>query len=150
MKYLFYSLVPMSIVVFLLLFIFRSSSVTGNSKTIIINGNPIQVEIADNDALRTQGLSGRKSLATNSGMLFIYPKAGIYAFWMKEMQFPLDFIWINGDTVADLMKDVPAQETNDLLTLPNYQSNTPVDKALELNAGSIARLNIKIGDKIKY
>ncbi|MCJ7740196.1 DUF192 domain-containing protein [Candidatus Microgenomates bacterium] len=150
MKYLFYSLVPISIVVFLLLFIFRSSSVTGNSKTVIINGNPIQVEIADNDALRTQGLSGRKSLATNSGMLFIYPKAGIYSFWMKEMQFPLDFIWINGDTVADLMKDVPAPETNDLLVLSTYQSNTPVDKALELNAGSIDRLTIKIGDKIKY
>lgn len=150
MKYLFYSLVPISIVVFLLLFIFRSSSAIENSKTIIINGNSIQVEIADNDALRTQGLSGRKSLATNSGMLFIYPRAGIYSFWMKEMQFPLDFIWISGDTVADLMKDVPAPETNDLLVLPTYQSNTPVDKALELNAGSIDRLTIKIGDKIKY
>jgi len=151
MKYLFYCLIPIVVVGFFVLIIFsRNLLNSSRTKIVTINNQRIIVEIADTDKLRTQGLSGRASLADNSGMLFIYPKPGIYSFWMKDMQFPLDFIWLNDDTVVDLTNDVPAPETNDLLVLPTYQSNTPVDKALELSSGSIDRMNIKIGDKIKY
>lgn len=151
MKYIFYCLVPIVVIGFFVSIVFSKNLLnTSRTRIVTINNQRITVEIADTDTLRSQGLSGRESLAKDRGMLFVYQKPGIYSFWMKDMQFPLDFIWINGDTVVDLTKDIPVPETEDLLTLPNYQPNTPVDKILELNVGSIAGMNIKIGDKIEY
>ena len=57
----------------------------------------VQIEIVDTDELRTQGLSGRKQLGENQGMLFVFEKPGRYGFWMKEMNFPIDIIWIGQD-----------------------------------------------------
>ena len=49
------------------------------------------VEVKDSPLERSQGLSGRQSLPTDTGILFIFDKPEVQNFWMKEMQFPLDF-----------------------------------------------------------
>src|SRR3989344_7914429 len=61
-------------------------------KVVTINDAKINVEIADTQDKRAKGLGGRDSLATGSGMLFIFPKADRYSFWMKGTKFPLDII----------------------------------------------------------
>lgn len=127
--------------------IFAKKSLIYQTKKLFINNHPFNIELADTDTLRSRGLSGRNSLSPNSGMLFIFPTAGYYQFWMKEMEFPLDFIWINNDTIVDLTENVPPPDNN---YLPTYSSNSAVDKVLEVNAGTIKSLNIVIGDKIKY
>ena len=53
------------------------------------------VEIADNDEERVRGLSLREPIEANRGMLFIFDVSGNYSFWMKDMLFALDIIWIN-------------------------------------------------------
>lgn len=59
---------------------------------ISIDNKDIRVEVADTPKERKQGLSGRKNLAKDKGMLFVYKKPQKHSFWMKNMLFPLDFI----------------------------------------------------------
>ena len=53
------------------------------------------LEKADTDVLRVQGLSGRTSLPSSLGMLFIFDRASEQCFWMKDMLLPLDMIWLD-------------------------------------------------------
>lgn len=119
-------------------------------KQLKINGVNLIVEVADTQAKRNKGLGGRPSLATDEGMLFIFPTVDKHLFWMKGLTFPLDFIWIRGDQVVDLMPNVqpPISGQSDA-SLPIYQPKKDVDKVLEASAGTIQRLNIKTGDSIK-
>ena len=124
---------------------------TGGPSTanLIINGTTFNVDIADEDSERNKGLSGRVSLEDSEGMLFVYDKAAPHTFWMKGMNFPLDFIWIEGDLVVDITENVlpPAEDQADS-TLPLITSPENVDKILEVKAMTIQKLNIKVGDKI--
>lgn len=120
------------------------------SRQLQINSAVLKVELADTQNKRTKGLGGRESLASDGGMLFIFPDADKRAFWMKGLSFPLDFIWIKGGKVVDLTPNVPAPLPGQAdSALPIYQSNESVDKVLEVNAGTIQRLNIKVGDAVK-
>lgn len=62
---------------------------------VLIGGKKIRVDIADTVVTRTQGLSGRTSLAETDGMLFVFENADRYGFWMKDMNFAIDIIWID-------------------------------------------------------
>lgn len=115
-----------------------------------INGVTLNVEIADSESGRNKGLSGRESLATDSGMLFVFEKAERYVFWMKGMKIPLDFIWIKDDHVVDLLPNIqPPKSGEKDESLSVYSSKQEFNKVLEVNSGTINRLNIKIGDSIK-
>lgn len=107
------------------------------------------IEIADEKQERSKGLGFRNSLATNSGMLFIHESPQKYTYWMKGMQFPIDIMWISGDTIADIIPNIPppieGQSDN---TLERYASTVDVDKVLETNAGFVIQYNIQKGDKI--
>lgn len=114
------------------------------------NGNVIKAEIADTADKRKLGLGGRQSLAADTGMLFVFDKPDKYPFWMKGIAFPLDFIWIRGDAVFDILSNIqppmPGQKDD---TLAIYSSKEPIDKVLEVNGGTVDRLGIKVGDTIK-
>jgi len=109
------------------------------------------VEIADEPEEYSRGLSGREKLAANKGMLFIFSQPGNYGFWMKEMKFPLDFVWIKGDQVVGLTENTPPPQftTYDVVNLPLYYPPEAVDKVLEVNAGAVEKFKIKIGDLVK-
>lgn len=109
--------------------------------------NPIWVKIAKTSEEREKGLSGVTSLAENEGMLFIYPQKGIYKFWMKEMNFPLDFLWIADGKIVDITENIPAPPANSPNNkIATCQPNKPVDMVLEVNAGWVKKNKIKIGD----
>lgn len=135
--------------VLLVLLLTRNFGSTLKTKTVLINNHQIIVEVADTDSLRTQGLSGRKILPKDYGMLFIFPSASYYRFWMKDMKIPLDFIWIDKDKVVDLTENVAIPKSDDLKDLPTFSSRYPVDKILEVNVGTIKALNISIGNDVK-
>lgn len=119
------------------------------TKQVQINGSKLNVEIADTQAKRSKGLGERESLASDSGMLFIFPEPSKYSFWMKGLSFPLDFVWIKGDKVVSILQNVPPPDPNQPdSSLPVYQPNEEVDKVLEVGAGVIQRLNIKVGDTL--
>lgn len=111
----------------------------------LVNGQIIHLEIADTWPKQIQGLSGRQTMPENYGMLFIYPQYQLQNFWMKDMHFPLDFLWIKDDTIVGVLTDIPPSMDQ---PLPTYQSPEPVNFVLELNAGIVKKFNIKIGDTI--
>lgn len=114
-----------------------------------INDVTLKVEVADTPSKRQQGLSGRDKLATGSGMLFVFPQAKKYQFWMKGMKFPLDFIYIKDGAVVDLIQNVPFPSPGyPDSSLPVYEPTVPVNGILEVNAGFVKINNIKIGDKV--
>ena len=114
--------------------------------TIQIKDAVYTVEIADTDTKRTQGLSGKKGLESNAGMLFLFDKKDTYAFWMKDMLFPIDIIWIDDDTIADISENVPIPLT--ATYLPKYGPKVPINRVLEVNAGEVKKNHIQIGDKV--
>lgn len=118
------------------------------TKQMTVGEVPIEVEIADTDSLRQKGLSGRNSLSENSGMLFVFPKNSFPSFWMKDMNFSLDFIWISDSKVSQINENVQPEpgKTDSQLTL--YSPRSPIDYVLEVNAGFVAKHNIKVGDAV--
>lgn len=113
--------------------------------TIIVGNKTITAEIAKTEKEITKGLSGRKSLAKDKGMLFVFPDIGLYTFWMKDTLIPLDIIWILDDEIVDIKTLQP--ETPD--SIPTYASPNEVNYVLEVNAGFAKENNVKIGDKVK-
>lgn len=109
----------------------------------------LKIEIADTKEKRSKGLGGRQSLASDSGLLFIHDNSQKYTYWMKGMQFPIDIMWIQGDTIADITPNIPPPvegQTED--TLQRYSSKADVNRVLETNAGFVEANNIQIGDKV--
>ncbi|MCX8009506.1 MAG: DUF192 domain-containing protein, partial [Patescibacteria group bacterium] len=86
------------------------------------------MELFDTQEKRTRGLSGRDFLPENKGMLFIFEKPDYYTFWMKEMKFPLDFIWIRGDEIVEITENVKPE---DYQPPKFFTSKEKVDKVLE-------------------
>lgn len=110
---------------------------------IAISDFEIEVEIADAVEKQIQGLSDRPFMAENEGMLFVYEKPGKPSFWMKDMLFPLDFIYIKDDRVVDLVENVQPEGPD---PIKRIAPKTYTLYVLEVNAGVVQRHNIKIGD----
>jgi len=91
----------------------------------------VLVEVSDTEALRTRGLSGRTSLGEGRGMLFVFDKNERYGFWMKEMRFPIDIVWIDGLKQVIGVEGSVSPESYPKIYLPE----APVLYVLELPAG---------------
>ena len=110
-----------------------------------IGENKFSVEIVDTVIAQALGLSGRPSLPENQGMLFVFDGLAIRNFWMAGMRFPLDLIWIKEDVVVGFSENLPPATGS---STQIYNSPEPADKVLEINAGLVKKLGIKIGDAV--
>lgn len=110
----------------------------------------LYVQVVSTPEEMAQGLSGRQKLSDEQGMLFEFNQTFVPSFWMKDMNFALDLIWIANNKVVGVEKNVkpPAPNTQED-QLPLYRSPQPVDTVLEVNAGWSEKNNLKIGDEIK-
>jgi len=117
------------------------------SPTISINGTLFFVDIAVTKSEIEKGLGGRKMLPPKHGMLFLKDHKDLYPFWMGGMKFPLDFVWIDGNRIVDITKNVPPISDG---LIPQLKPSVPVDKILELNAGETDSAGIKIGDTLLF
>ncbi len=116
-----------------------------------IGNKTVNVEVAITQEQRSKGLSNRDALGANDGILFIFDKAHKPQFWMKGMRFPIDIIWIKGDTIADILQSVPPPLPNeDESQLRVYAPVTEIDKVLEVNSGFANKHGWKVGDKVEY
>lgn len=116
----------------------------GYNHTIMVGDEYIPVSVADDDQERNLGLSGVPMLPKNAGKYFIFEDPAIYQFWMKDMEFPIDMVWINeAGTVVEITKDVPPDSYPQ-----TYQSQEPIKYVLEVNAGFSTARDIQIGDSV--
>jgi uncharacterized membrane protein (UPF0127 family) len=104
----------------------------------------IDAEVADTPLRRQRGLSGRPALANGEGMLFPYAVPDRYGFWMPDMRFDIDILWIRAGRIihveADVSKDDP---------LRIYRPPEPADLVLELPAGTAERRGFRVGDAVE-
>lgn len=109
------------------------------------NGSKVSAIVVRSDADRSLGLGGRSHLGEEEGMLFVFDKPDTYAFWMKNMRFPIDIIWLHDGTVIDVSPAIPAPKEGQTL-LPTYQPKAVSSLVLEVNSGWSQANNISIGD----
>ena len=96
-----------------------------------------------------KGLSGRNNLAKDTGMLFTFSEKGIYSFWMRDMKFPIDILFISDDKIVDFVVNAPKPAKDQLpSSLPVYKSSEPANIVLEINANEIEKNKFKKGDKV--
>ena len=106
-----------------------------------IGEQTIQIEIADTDAERNLGLSGRPSLPEGRGLFFIFDIPGKYGFWMKDMNFPIDIVWIDESWhVVAVERDVPPDSYPKI-----FYPVRAIKYVLELPAGTAALKRIDVG-----
>lgn len=110
-----------------------------------VGRTPFVVEVASTYMQRGQGLSGHAPLGKNDGMLFVFSSPSAGAFWMRDMLYPIDFIWIKGDRVVGVTENAPRMSVSDHKL---YYPPIPVDRVLEVNAGSVKYFGITAGDAV--
>ena len=114
---------------------------------VYIGDQTMYVEIADTEASRELGLGGRKGLAPDEGMLFVFPIEGKFSFWMKDMKFPIDILWIASDGSIVYSKENVSPDTYP----ETFAPDTGLAKyVLELPAGFSAAHHIDIGEKVAW
>ena len=93
------------------------------------------------------GHDARENLKEGAGMLFILPKEKIQPFWMKGMNFPLDFVWIRNNKAVAIHTNIEHPETAGRVI--QIAPAEPVKYVLELNAGKINKCGLEVGDRIE-
>jgi uncharacterized protein len=121
------------------------SPINSEGSYVEIENRMIRVDLAITRDEQIQGLSDRAELCSDCGMLFLFPEKQVRSFWMKNMKFPIDIVWIDGDRIVKIDKNLPPEGEFPEIS---YNSLVGVDKVLELNAGYCDKHNIKIGSKI--
>jgi len=121
---------------------------TPKAPTATINNHTFDLEIAKTPKEKETGLSAKKTLKKDSGMLFPFEKPGYYTFWMKNMKFPIDIIFIRDGRIVAIHKNVkPPKGLNENLSI--YNSSEPADMVLEINAGLSEKYTFKEKDLVK-
>lgn len=114
---------------------------------VVINGKVINVEIMDEYDEYVKGLSDKEELADDTGFLFDFPDKQIRRFWMKNMHFPIDIIWIEDNQVVGIAKNCPPEGE---IPSKHYISPIPVNFVLEVNSGFTDEYKISEGSPVEF
>lgn len=113
-------------------------------ESIVINGHTIIADIADTPAAQQQGLGRRSGLDAEHGMLFVFPSDEYHAFWMKDMRFSIDMVWLSADGHVVAIQENVAPETFPEVFNPHVLSRY----VLELKADAVKALPLRVGDAV--
>lgn len=112
---------------------------------VVLGNVEVFVEIADTVDLRAKGLSGHKKLGTNEGMFFIFPEPGQHGFWMRDMLFPIDIIWLDSMyRIVDVSKNA-TPESYPKIFVPRAFAQY----VLEVPSGFFDEHKLKIGNMLE-
>jgi uncharacterized protein len=114
--------------------------------TVRMGNYVVKVDVVESPEDRARGLSGRETLESSTGMLFIFKTSGIYGFWMKDMNFPIDIIWIDEDR-----KIVGIDHQVEPSSYPNvFYPAKSVKYVLEIPAGEALSQGVEVGSVIQF
>jgi len=131
--------------------ILRESTQSAPKSIVKINDLEIFVDIASSSEEKALGLSGRKSLGKNEGMLFIFKNKSQPSFWMKDMFIPIDIVWIADEKIVGIEKNVPPPPSTTYHSpLTRYKPPVGIDYVLEVNAGFCEKNNFKVENNVDF
>jgi len=124
---------------------------------VVIAGEKFRLEVAADEASRRQGLMGRDRMEPGTGMIFIFEAPEVQSFWMGHCVMDIDILFLDARgriTAAHAMKaEAPKRpEESDAqyrARMADYWSNFPAQFAIEIPPGDIARLGLKVEQKIE-
>jgi uncharacterized protein len=113
-----------------------------------IEGFELSAEIPVTGELMSKGLSVKNQLRENESMLFVFQESSRHAFWMKDMKFPIDIIWLDSNSKIVHIEEnlVPCPL---VLICPSHAPKANSQYVLETTAGFAQRHNISLGTNIK-
>lgn len=109
-------------------------------------GQAIEADVMRSAQERSRGLSGREKLSDDSGMLFVFPVDGQHSFWMKDMNFPIDIIWIDRSKRVVHVKNNAQPSSYPRSFRPEHDARY----VLEVAAGFARRHKIERGEKVSF
>lgn len=115
--------------------------------TATINGHTFHVTVVSTEKDKEMGLSNTTSLPKDEGMLFSFTKADYYGFWMRNMKYPLDIIYIANKKIVSIASNV-SNPNNPSQPLPVYKPSQPADTVLEINGGLSTTYHFSAGDTV--
>lgn len=114
--------------------------------TAIVGGVELQIEFAKTDEARSAGLSKYAEIADDFGMVFVFERPGKHGFWMKDMHFPIDIVWIGQDmAIVHIERGVSPDSYPSI-----FRPSADAAYVLETKAGFSQKQNLKIGDRIFF
>ena len=117
-----------------------------NDKAVSIGTGKLKSEVVSTQADRAQGLSGRPCIEAGQGMLFVFEKPGKYPFWMKDMKFSIDIVWMDANKrVIGLDTNVSPSTYPDL-----FVSKEPAQYVLEVQANHSKDLKVELGTPVSF
>jgi uncharacterized membrane protein (UPF0127 family) len=137
----------------LLIFLLITSRSAGAQEKDVVriyfpSGEFVVAELALSGEQRAKGLMFRDDIAANRGMLFIFEDEAIHSFWMRNVKFPIDILWLDREKrIVHMAKQVPPCKRD---PCPTYSPVRPSVYVLELRAGRSEQLGIRIGDRIEF
>ncbi len=146
-KKYFLSLIILFFLLILAFFIYKNNLKENlNINYLKINEKIIKVQVLSSPQEQALGLSHKKSISEDEGMLFVFKNEGRYAFWMKDMNFPIDIIYFDKENrIVFLEKNVSPD------TFPKtFTSDQDAQYVLEVKAGFIYLNNLKVGDFFEF
>ena len=134
------------IIAILLIIIFQKQFNNNYKKICIEDKKCFEIELADTPEERVSGLSNRKILEKNSSMLFVFEDEKITGFWMKDMKFSIDIIWINKNMeITGIEKSLEPCTEN---SCPAFYPEEKIKYVLEINSGISEEFGFEKGDII--
>lgn len=106
----------------------------------------VHIELATTTAARSLGLGDRDSLASDSGMLFVFPDTGSHAFWMKDMRFSIDIVWLDDSARVIFIRRAVAPDTYPA----TFDAQSPSRYVVELPAGYARAHAIELGNEARF
>lgn len=127
------------------------SAAPSGVRRVRIKSLDINATVVSSSQDQKKGLGKRESLPLNEGMLFMFDSTGSYPFWMKDMKFAIDIIWIDENKkVVDIVPNAPPEPNKSDRGLTIYKPKGDVKYVLEVNAGLSTLNNIQIGDLAEF
>jgi len=119
-----------------------------SEKNVCIGDACVKAVVVSSEKERAEGLMFKQSLAWNEGMLFVFEQEDVYGFWMKNMKFPLDLIWIGTNKkIADITRHASPCEKD---PCPVFSPDQKVKYVLEVCAGFADKFKLRIGDAVEF
>jgi uncharacterized membrane protein (UPF0127 family) len=116
---------------------------------IVVNGFEILADVAITAEDQIKGLSIRDQMNENEGMLFAYDEPSRQSFWMKDMKFPIDIIWLNRmGSIVHIEESLRPCVSS--LECPSFSPNENAQYVLETVAGFAQKHKLKIGTDVNF
>lgn len=122
----------------------RGNADHASTPLVVSTKQTYHLEHVNSDAARAQGLSNRTTLAADSGMLFVFDSVGERCFWMKDMRFALDILWLDQQKRLTHIEHAIAPDTYPRAFCYEAQY------VIELNAGEAASAGLGNGQQLNF